>query len=37
MTICRKINVLLCHVTSKILRGKKKKKNYKQMKKGRTD
>lgn len=26
MTICRKINVLLCHVTSKILRGKKKKK-----------
>lgn len=26
MTICTKINVLLCHVTSKILRGKKKKK-----------
>ena len=39
MTICRKINVLLCHVTSKKLKGKKKKKkkNYKQMKKGRTD
>ena len=29
MTICRKINVLLCHVTSKILRGEKKKKKKK--------